>query len=489
MKKVLTKLKSNSKKLVAVFAVIATVLGIAGYVSVNAGSAPEHHKRIFDNGNGTYKISLDVTGEADTTSTDAKANILIIYDVSGSMTANNIYSYTATTTGNDDAYELVNGDYVLLDRAWYYLDEDGNQVMYTGEYKYSATNNTGNNPPKYGFFNNDMRRVYWRSNRFRETDSSSGTVYNGTVYVQSNANSDYTSNTEYYTVVNGNRTRLYSGYVKDGELYTGTRYTRSTTNITRGDAAEKVVYDFANALFRYNEGEGNSENVEVSLVTFSSYNHCTGGWGSCAGAPGTKDTAAWVETIDDEGNYWTTNKTDVLNKLSSTGNSGSKKLTYGGGTNWEAAMQKALDVLATADEDPTYVVFVTDGAPTYYVTGGNGQDTNKAEYESAYEEVRNIYNFSTVEGNYSDPSKRNTDIYGIYAFGSDVSGNNVAKDFLDDNIYYAHNGQKRPDSEGGVTAATVKTPGYYKANDNASLRAAINDIFEAIVKKIGRAHV
>ena len=95
MKKVLTKLKSNSKKLVAVFAVIATVLGIAGYVSVNAGSAPEHHKRIFDNGNGTYKISLDVTGEADTTSTDAKANILIIYDVSGSMTANNIYSYTA----------------------------------------------------------------------------------------------------------------------------------------------------------------------------------------------------------------------------------------------------------------------------------------------------------------------------------------------------------------------------------------------------------
>ena len=85
MKKVLTKIKNMPKKIVASFAVVATALGIAGYSIVNAGVAPVHHKSVTTNNDGTYKISLDITGDADITSTTASANVLLVYDTSGSM--------------------------------------------------------------------------------------------------------------------------------------------------------------------------------------------------------------------------------------------------------------------------------------------------------------------------------------------------------------------------------------------------------------------
>ena len=85
MKKVLTKIKSIPKKVAASFAVVAVALGIAGYSIVNAGVAPVHHKSVTTNNDGTYKISLDITGDADITSTTASANVLLVYDTSGSM--------------------------------------------------------------------------------------------------------------------------------------------------------------------------------------------------------------------------------------------------------------------------------------------------------------------------------------------------------------------------------------------------------------------
>ena len=49
------------------------------------------------------------------------------------------------------------------------------------------------------------------------------------------------------------------------------------------------------------------------------------------------------------------------------------------GTNWEAGFRTALDV-DFEDNDTTYVIFVSDGNPTYYVNnngtrGGIGQET------------------------------------------------------------------------------------------------------------------
>ena len=69
------------------------------------------------------------------------------------------------------------------------------------------------------------------------------------------------------------------------------------------------------------------------------------------------------------GSKWTTNLSDIYDFISTQG------LAYpgtmggeNGGTNWEAALQQAGNVLATADGDPTYVIFLTDGNPSWCST-------------------------------------------------------------------------------------------------------------------------
>ena len=340
-----------------------------------AGDVPAHNKNIVDNGNGTYKLSLDVKGDADTEKPTAKANILIVYDVSGSMEYDT-YRYTETTGS-------------------------------TGE--------------QYGYFNGGYNRIYYRNGAWRTSNSNYGTVYNGT------------------------------------------RYTRAT--VSRGDAAEKVAYDFANALFAYNK-TADADNVEMALVAFSSErrngNYSSGGY---TGYAGNGTTAAW------EVEGWTTDKTAYLNNFSSTGNNNSAKMLYGGGTNWEAAMQRTLNVLAKADADPTYVVFITDGLPTFYVTGGNGTSTTSAEYRAPEQEVVQIENYNTATHSVN-ANDNNTTLYGIFAFG----GN---EDRLDDLIYYAQNGSRRE------TYGTTATPNYYNATDQAALAQAISDIFATIAETLG----
>ena len=43
-----------------------------------AGQVPAHFKDIKDNGNGTYKLSLDVTGDTDVNKKASNVNVLLI---------------------------------------------------------------------------------------------------------------------------------------------------------------------------------------------------------------------------------------------------------------------------------------------------------------------------------------------------------------------------------------------------------------------------
>ena len=346
-------------------------------------------KNLIDNENGTYKLSLEVTGDADTTSATANANILVIYDVSGSMESNTTVYNPATGTGGT----------------------------------------------QYGYYNNEYVRIYYN---------------NGT----------------WYRTRTGNQ---YTGY-NYSNPYDGPRYTQAT--VSKGAATEKVVYEFADALFEYNKNPGD-KNVEMALVTFS--------------GPGRQDAT----TSDNDATLvqgWTNNQNnEFLNRLSNTGNT--TKLSYGGGTDWEAAMRRALIALGSADSDPTYVVFVTDGAPTFRRTSQTGSSYNPYghgttttddinNYRATLDEVLNIGNYNTADHSYTNPDNSNTEMYGIYAYGTEG-------DFLDDLIYYAHNGKERPQSEGGVTTATVNTPYYYNANNSAAVNAAIEEIFSAIAETLG----
>ena len=116
-------------------------------------NAPTHTKEISDNGNGTYELSLNVTGSAQTPLIPAEANVLVIYDSSSSMT----HWWAVSENGSygndvfDPAYTDYNGYYKLFKRGQYseitdenfdgqsYKLVDGKYVLIGEEEEYSGT--------------------------------------------------------------------------------------------------------------------------------------------------------------------------------------------------------------------------------------------------------------------------------------------------------------------------------------------------------------
>ncbi len=97
---------------------------------------------------------------------------------------------------------------------------------------------------------------------------------------------------------------------------TRSRANGGNTGPRRADAAEKVIYDFAQELFS-KQDSSDPTNIEMALVTFNSN--------------GNGRTKTEVD--------WTSDKTKFgPTLLSSTGSYNSARLSYDSGTNWEAAL-------------------------------------------------------------------------------------------------------------------------------------------------------
>lgn len=101
-------MKQIIKKYCALLIALAMVLPVMSVrafaeteTSTNVGPVVE--KTVTDNGNGTHKIKLELTGKVNTTHEVTKANVLVVLDLSGSM------DYEAgTTTRLDAAKSAVN---------------------------------------------------------------------------------------------------------------------------------------------------------------------------------------------------------------------------------------------------------------------------------------------------------------------------------------------------------------------------------------------
>ena len=96
--------------------------------------------------------------------------------------------------------------------------------------------------------------------------------------------------------------------------------------------------------------------------------------------PGTNDIdmalvyfAASATKRSFNGSNWTKNGSDLTSAVNSLN-------TNAGGTNWNQALQYAYEIAETADNDPTYIIFVTDGCPstnsTYSGHGHGSSGTN-----------------------------------------------------------------------------------------------------------------
>ena len=105
-------LKGPAKKGLNIFLSFALLVTMllpafpAKLASAAAGDTPAHAKLLQDNGDGTYKLALSVTGDAEKKPT--KTNVIVIVDVSGSMSTQDATetTYTPATTSNPSGGNL-----------------------------------------------------------------------------------------------------------------------------------------------------------------------------------------------------------------------------------------------------------------------------------------------------------------------------------------------------------------------------------------------
>ena len=332
-------------------ALIAFVLAVAGLAVMPftafgaAGDPPDYKKNLIDNGDGSYTISLSVTGDSE--KQVQKVNVIVIVDRSGSMDSQSgTGGYRPTDSTGNNLYGLVDGEYVALTRG----------------------GTSGN-------------RTFW--------------YQSGGQWVQ----------------------------------YTGQRYYYDDT-ATRLQATQAEVDALGDTLLSYNGKDGNpSDTVQMALVSFS-----------------------------------TTARTDVNpTTSSSTFTSGVNALTQGGGTNWEAALQQANGI-SFGDNDPTYVIFFSDGAPTFhssdggygnwnqgygvYGTGGESEPNMERSYTQATDDAATLAN-----------KVGTSRFYTIFAYGGNAGATYMT------NL---------------TSAAGAPADNNYSASDSAELNAAFAAILEDI---------
>ena len=130
-----------------------------------------------------------------------------------------------------------------------------------------------------------------------------------------------------------------------GSMNTRTGGIRS---IRRLEAAKNAVNSLANNLLAYNSKEGYpADTIQMALVDFD--NHA--------------------------------NQVGNITTSASTFNGYVNGLTSGGGTNWEAALSTANSI-SFGDDNQTYVIFVSDGNPTFRDTQNGWNDWSGGEYQA-----------------------------------------------------------------------------------------------------------
>ena len=207
--------------------------------------------------------------------------------------------------------------------------------------------------------------------------------------------------------------------------------------------ARTAVNNLADTLLSKTDGAGNKL-VKMALITFG----------------GTANIAQGL----------TDNPTTFKSKVPSTPNSGS---SYEGATNWEQALALANNM--TVDSDAaTYIVFVTDGDPTFRMSRGNVSDSNLDNNSSStYQPYREKAIFG--EGN-ADTYGRNFN-FAVEQVKSIVAHN---KTFYAIGVSNAVTKVQNLTTQGGVAANHA-----FLATDNTALTNAFNSIVSSITSDLG----
>ncbi len=255
---------------------------------------PDTRKFLTDNKDGTYDLTLSVTGKSVASSGKTKANVVIVFDSSGSM--GDYEQILAETTDNyGTQYGVVDGQYVPIYYDYYY------------------------------------REWYYRDGR-------------------------------------------------DDIEYNGTRYKYVWS--TRLDVAKQAVNSLAKTLLA-NNTKGNEKAIEITLIDF---------------ATRVKSTTKYTQYSSFE---------HEVNEIEADG-----------GTNWEAALN-AANTYDFKDNDPVYIIFVSDGNPTYR-TSANGYyyDQRSRDLYGSGNSDDGGYNLDAAKKVADLIVKNNKHLYMVGAFGN-----------------------------------------------------------------------
>ena len=151
--------------------------------------------------------------------------------------------------------------------------------------------------------------------------------------------------------------------------------------------------------------------------------------------------------------YWTNRADTFMATLDS--------LSCPSGTNWAQALDTAKTVAATGDDDPTYILLMTDGAPSQYwdpSSKSNYYVSGEGCYLGARDEARDIVNAGY-------------ELYGVFSFGDSTDENNR---YLDKLVDYAYNKEVHSDHS-------------YYASDPDKLEKALESIFGMLKERV--AHI
>ena len=227
----------------------------------------------------------------------------------------------------------------------------------------------------------------------------------------------------------GNRYYTYRNDQGQDVRYDGQRYYYDAS-ATRLQATQSAVNSLANTLLSYNGKDDNPDDtVEMALVSFA--------------------TNASTDRNP------TTSSSSFISAVSA--------LDDGGGTNWEAALQEA-NTINFGDDDPTYVIFFSDGSPTFHSSNGGYNNWNRdyGVYGSGYEQEPNMERSYTqaVDDATALASKFGaSNFYTIFAYGT-----NVGAGYMSDL----------------TEAAGAPAGNNYSASSTAELQAAFDEILKNI---------
>ncbi|MBR0474255.1 MAG: Cna B-type domain-containing protein, partial [Erysipelotrichaceae bacterium] len=214
-------------------------------------------------------------------------------------------------------------------------------------------------------------------------------------------------------------------------------------NIWRLNTAKTAVNNMANTLLN-----GDNDGVRMALISFS--------------------TTAQQVNITGATNGFTSSYANFSSAVNS--------LTASGGTNWEQALKLANEMSVRSDA-ATFVVFVTDGDPTFRVSRGdvtnNNLESDTYNSNTTYQYYRNNHVFG--QGN-NDSSGYNFD-YAVDQVEA-IAGNN--KNFYAIGISNDVTKVRTLTTEGGVAANHA-----FIASDSAAMEAAFKSITESIKSTLG----